>query len=89
MLGYVRKDIERLISAYEKADSDRIRISAELRECKALNETYRQQIVELERQIDNLKLRSAFTASSGDEDAKAKIDKMIKEIDKCISLMEG
>ena len=44
----------------------------------------------MERQIDNMKLKDAFLASGdGNAEAKRKIDSVIKEIDRCISLIEG
>ena len=47
-------------------------------------------IIELERTIDNLKLADAFKSGNADNtEARKKIDKLIKEIDKCITLMEG
>ena len=47
-------------------------------------------ITELERTIDNLKLADAFKAGNADNtEARKKIDRLIKEIDKCITLMEG
>ena len=56
MLETVRHKITRLIAAYEKERSERIKLQEELSQSQALNETYRKQIFELERQIDNLKL---------------------------------
>mgnify|MGYP006356739493 FL=1 len=54
------------------------------------NETYRKQITELERTIDNLKLADALKSGNADNaEARKKIDKLIKEIDKCITVMEG
>ena len=54
------------------------------------NEIYKKQITELERTIDNLKLADAFKSGNADNtEARKKIDKLIKEIDKCITLMEG
>jgi hypothetical protein len=43
----------------------------------------------LEQQVDNLHLTEAFRATTGnDSGAKDKIEKLIREIDKCISLLE-
>ena len=51
-------------------------------------EVYKEQIIELERQIDNQKLAGAFL--NGDNvESKKKIDRLIREIDRCITLMEG
>ena len=39
--------------------------------------------------MDNLKLTEAFTSpSGGNAVAKERIDKLIREIDKCIALLE-
>ena len=90
MLETVKEKITRLIAAYETEKMEREKLQAELEQTRTQNETYRKQIIELERQIDNLKLTQAFVADSSDnEQARKKIDKLMKEIDKCISLMEG
>ena len=91
MLDKVKQSIRQLIAAYETERTERIRLQAELEESRIQNEACRKQIIELERQIDNLKLTEAFKAStSGNSpEAKKKIDGLIKEIDRCISLMEG
>ena len=60
MLETVKHKITRLIAAYEKEKSERTIAQKELEQLKAQNETYRKQILELERQIDNLKLTEAF-----------------------------
>lgn len=90
MLETVKEKITRLIAAYETEKMEREKLQAELEQTRTQNETYRKQIIELERQIDNLKLTKAFVADSSDnEQARKKIDKLMKEIDRCISLMEG
>jgi len=90
MLETVRHKITRLIAAYEKERSERTKLQEELSQSQALNETYRKQIFELERQIDNLKLTEAIKgrAINGTE-AMRKVDTLLKEIDRCISLIEG
>ena len=90
MLDELRQKITRLIAAYEseKAECDRLR--AALEKSMKQNEAYEQQIIELERQIDNQKLAEAFMAGGADTAAaKKKIDSLMKEIDRCIKLMEG
>jgi phage shock protein A len=90
MLETVKQGIQQLIAAYEKEKMERQRLQTALEQSQAKEETYRKQIIELERQIDNLKLTEAFKASSGNSpEAKKKIDSLLKEIDRCISLMEG
>lgn len=90
MLETVKEKIGQLIALYESEKMERMKLQAELEQSRNQNETYRKQIIELERQLDNLKLTEAFKAGSTDTaSAKKKIDSLIKEIDRCISLMEG
>ena len=88
MLDELRQKITQLIAAYEseKAECDRLR--AALDKSTEQNKAYEKQIIELERQIDNQKLAGAFLTGDNAE-SKKRIDRLIKEIDKCISLMEG
>lgn len=90
MLETVKQRIQQLIAAYEAEKVERERLQGLLGQSAAQNEAYRKQITELERTIDNLKLADAFKASGADSaEAKKKIDRLIREIDRCISLMEG
>lgn len=90
MLDNIKQKIGQLIAAYEKERMERIKLQAALEQSQKQNEAYKMQITELERQIDNLKLTSAFMADGSNNDqAKKKIDRLMKEIDKCIKLMEG
>ena len=88
MLDAIKQKITQLIAAYESEKAETKRLSSELEKLSAQNEAYKKQIIELERQIDNQRLAGAFLNGDNTE-SKKKIDKLIKEIDKCISLMEG
>ena len=90
MLETVKQGIQQLIAAYEKEKMERQRLQTALEHSQAKEQTYRKQIIELERQIDNQKLTEAFMAGGTDTAAaKKKIDSLMKEIDRCIKLMEG
>lgn len=90
MLENVKEKINQLIAAYESEKMEREKLQTELDNYRMQNETYKKQIIELERQIDNLKLTEAFMAGGADTTAaKKKIDSLMKEIDRCIKLMEG
>ena len=89
MLEDIRKHIERLIALYEGERQQKERLVLELRQRDEEIDSYKKQIADLERQVDNLKLTEAFTAPAGSGDAaKEKIDRLITEIDRCISLLE-
>ena len=89
MLDTLKQKITRLIAAYESQKAECDRLGKELEQCKQQNEAYAKQIIELERESDNRKLAGAFMTSGSNVESKKKIDRLIKEIDKCISLMEG
>ena len=89
MLEGIKTDIEKLIALYEAERSERERLQAELVRCGADNESCRKRIEDLEQQVDNLHLSEAFGVAGDGSAAKEKIERLIKEIDKCISLLEN
>ncbi len=89
MLENLRKEIEKLISLYEEEKTERIRLQGLLAESRAENESCRKQIGDLEQQVNNQQLSEAFGAVGDKAAAKEKIEKLIKEIDKCVSLLEN
>lgn len=90
MLDNIRQQFVRLISLYEKERDERIRLTEENMRLSELCEARGKQIAELERKIDNLNLTTAFVGSQTDmSESKKKIDSLVREIDRCISLMEG
>lgn len=89
MLESLRKDIEKLISLYEAEKAECVKLQSLLAESRAENETCRKQIGDLEQQVNNLQLSQAFGAAGDPGAAKEKIERLIKEIDKCISLLEN
>ena len=89
MLESLRKDIEKLISLYEAEKAERVKLQSLLAESRAENETCWKQIGDLEQQVNNLQLSQAFGAAGDPGAAKEKIERLIKEIDKCISLLEN
>ena len=88
MLEELRTDIAKLISLYEqqkkRADALEALLSSrneELHKC-------REQITDLNLQIDNLHLMNAFMADTDTGGSRQRIDKLLREIDKCIELLE-
>ena len=89
MLEEVRKHIEELIARYEAEKAENERLRAELQACKETGEASRRQIMDLESTIETLKLTEAFTGGGDHRAAREKVDRLIREIDKCISLLES
>ena len=89
MLEGIKTDIEKLIALYEAERSERERLQAELVRCGAENESCRKRIEDLKQQVNNLHLSEAFGVGGDSSAAKEKIERLIKEIDKCIALLEN
>ena len=88
MLENVRENITKLIALYEGERQRSSELSLQVASLGKELESYRQQVKELNRKIDNLKLSGAFSAGSANEASKERLEKLIREIDKCISLLE-
>lgn len=96
MFDELKADIARLVALYEKEKQCADSLAGLLTERDAQVRKYREevkkckeQITDLNLQIDNLRLRSAFSSDSDRSQAEAGIDKLIKEIDECIKLLES
>ena len=89
MLEQLQKKIERLIALYEAGKVENDRLRALLAERDAAVEDYRNQITGLKEQIDTLKLKEAFIGGISDNAAaRARVEKMIRSVDRCISILE-
>lgn len=90
MLEDIQSNITKLIALYEGEKQRADSLAAQLAASEQEKESYRQQITELTRQIDNLKLAGAFGAPGQENpEARERINALIREIDKCIRLLEG
>ena len=88
MLEEIKKDIARLIALYEAERQRADSLSQQLAQSESAIASCKEQITGLEHQIDNMKLSNAFTASGDNREAKERLDKLIREIDKCIAMLE-
>lgn len=88
-INELRSNIARLIALYEaeKQRADSLASKLSVSEGEILK--YREQITDLNLQIDNQRLMSAFLAGGDREQAKGRISRLIREIDKCIKLLES
>lgn len=87
MLEDIQDKITKLIALYEGERQRAETLSKELSESRNTLQEQQKQIAELKKKIEYLQLQNAF-ASGGVPEAKNRIDSLIKEIDKCIALLE-
>ena len=88
MLDDVKNDIARLVSLYEEQRYRAETLAVKLSEAEQNVRKCKEQITDLNLQIDNLHLMYAFNACDDSKEAKRRIDRMLREIDKCIELLE-
>ncbi|MDD6363936.1 MAG: hypothetical protein PUA47_01110 [Bacteroidales bacterium] len=89
MLDRLKSQIEKLISAYEMERDRNSTLEAQAVRDREEIIALKAQIIELNKQIDSLKLTAAFSGNSTqDTGARQKVEQLIREIDKCIALME-
>ena len=92
-----KRKIEFFISRYENLLEKNRQMQDELGRRDSEIEAYRERlensnnkIKELEQKIDKLQLAGAFEASAVDvKEAKQNISRLVREIDKCISLLSN
>ncbi len=89
MLEALKDNFTKLIALYEEEKRRADYLAGRLAESEASVAAQKEQITELNRRLDNLRLSSAFTGEQGSPEARQRIDKLIHEIDKCISLLEA
>lgn len=90
-----KKKIELFISRYEnlKAENRDLKEAvaqkeSEVNACREQLTNSNNKIKELEQKIDKLQLAGAFEASAADvREARQNISRLVREIDKCISLL--
>lgn len=84
----LKSKVETLIAKSETLDRENAALKARLARYEKETEKKDNRIKELEKQIENLRLKEAFLGTSGDRaQARRKVARLIKEIDACVSLL--
>ncbi|MBQ9547629.1 MAG: hypothetical protein IJV01_00510 [Bacteroidales bacterium] len=84
----LKKNIAKLISLYEGERQRADGLAERLAQSQEAVEACKTQIADLNRQIDTQKLKGAFMAEGGNAEARDRLNKLIREIDRCIALLE-
>jgi len=79
--------IRRLIERHGLLLAENERYSKEIQELKQINENQKQNLKQLEEKINVLKLAKALENKEGNVEAKIKINELVREIEKCIGLL--
>lgn len=88
VVNRLKGHIETIISSYEVAVYENRELKEKLAEAQKEIENNKKLIKDLGEKLEILQLTNAFKASSQDvKEAKQRIAKIVREIDKCISLL--
>lgn len=90
ILGTLRSRIKELMSLLETERSETKKLKEENHQLIKLKTQHEKQINELEHKNNTLKIAKAM-AMDGEEihDARIKVNRMVREIDKCIALLNN
>ena len=84
----LKDKIQRFISLYEHTKAERDTLSEDKKILEVQIAQQQKTLKELEDKYKKVQLAEAFKATSTDtKDAKLKVGKIVKEIDKCIALL--
>ncbi len=80
--------VRQLIGMYEKERSENRQLNRERLELQEQIRLGEEKLKDIEEKYNKLKISKALLASSEDmHDAKLKVNRMVREIDKCIALL--
>ncbi len=84
----LKAKIKELISAYEKLKEENLKLSEQKATLENVLQERELAFLELDRKYNQQQLAKAFAASSEDtHDAKIKVNRIVREIDQCIALL--
>ena len=87
-LDQLERLIQELVRRYEVAARDRSDLQAELSKTKTELYNAKNKIAKQKKKLEHFELKQAFFSAEGsDKRAKKQLGKIVKEIDKCISLL--
>jgi uncharacterized coiled-coil DUF342 family protein len=87
MITSVEFKVKRFIEQHNEIKNKLQRYKNEIQELKTINEQHQETINELKDKIKLLKIAKSAETKEGAVDAKLKINEMVREIDKCIGLL--
>ena len=84
----LRKKVEVLMSLYEKAKAERDRLRGENKTLHEIVKTKEKEISKFEDKLSKVRLAKMIAATTEDShEARLKINRIVREIDRCIGLL--
>jgi hypothetical protein len=90
IIANLRNNFRRIIHLYEIKKEENRGLKLQLEELKKQISSFTSENEELKTKYDNTNLAKAFSEASGsNHDAKIKVNRILREIDKCIALLNN
>jgi phage shock protein A len=87
-ISELREKTKRIIELYTRAKEQLEFLQEENKELKTKLHITEKEIIEINNKYDTLKIAKSMMVSGDDKhDAKIRVNKMVREIDKCIALL--
>lgn len=88
LMDRLERDIEKLLASNKQLKAENQKLKAENQKLTATGAEWKTKAAELNQQADQLLLRKSVTeVSGGVKAAKLRINRLLKEVDRCIALM--
>jgi septation ring formation regulator EzrA len=90
LIDELRQNIRRLVEGLEEKTSEVANLKDEVKGLELQLEMFQKEHEDLIKRYENLKVAKALAEGEpGNEVARQKINKIVREIDKCIALLNG
>jgi ATP-dependent protease ClpP protease subunit len=89
LVSGIEYKVRRLTEKHAQLKEENVSLTSEIQKLKRSNDEQKQIINQLEEKIRVLKLTKALETKGGDVDSKLRINEMLREIEKCIGLLNA
>lgn len=87
ILTGIEAKLKKLIQLHETAKSEKIELKKQNNEFKKIIESQKETIKKIEEEQKKIKISKSLETNKGSLDARLKINELVREIDKCIGLL--
>lgn len=87
LINSLKDKVKSIIAIYERTNAEKEQLIREKNELQKLNELKDDEIKKLEQKYSNLKLASAMVSGEHKHETKIKLNRIMREIDRCIALL--
>ncbi len=89
VINELNEKIERLIKLYISSLDKNREKDTEIKELRDRSERMKSENIKLHEEIKTLKVATAISTGEGSTEAKSRISQLVREIDKCIALLNN